>query len=232
MASTANNQFIARATGGFFFQDDSSLDNQGGCINTTTGAYLTQGGVWTNNSDATLKENFTAVDGRAVLSQVARLPISTWNYKAEADSVRHMGPTAQDFYAAFAVGNDDRHIGTVDSGGVALAAIQGLNAVVEEKDARIAALEVRAGTLESQNGELEGKVAELASQNEELEARLAAVEAAVGAPGAQRAAGRAPAGAMATVALGLSLAGALVFRVRRGSTARAPRMNSLIRKTR
>jgi hypothetical protein len=33
---------------------------------------------------------------------------------------------AQDFYKAFGLGLDDKHITTIDEGGVALAAIQGL----------------------------------------------------------------------------------------------------------
>jgi hypothetical protein len=33
---------------------------------------------------------------------------------------------AQDFYAAFAVGEDDRHVTSIDEGGVALTAIKGL----------------------------------------------------------------------------------------------------------
>jgi hypothetical protein len=40
---------------------------------------------------------------------------------------------AQDFYAAFGLGEDDKHITTSDEGGVALAAIQGLNAKLEAK---------------------------------------------------------------------------------------------------
>jgi hypothetical protein len=48
---------------------------------------------------------------------------------------------AQDLHAAFGLGEDDKHIATVDADGVALAAIQGLHAIVREKDARIAALE-------------------------------------------------------------------------------------------
>ena len=42
---------------------------------------------------------------------------------------------AQDFYAAFGIGADDKHISAVDEGGVALAAIQGLNQKLNEKDA-------------------------------------------------------------------------------------------------
>jgi hypothetical protein len=40
--------------------------------------------------------------------------------------VRHIGPTAQDFYRAYVLGLDDKHIATIDEGGVALAGIQGL----------------------------------------------------------------------------------------------------------
>ena len=54
---------------------------------------------------------------------------------------RHLGPTAQDFRAAFGLGEDDTTISTVDEQGVALAAIQGLYAVVQAKDGRIAVLD-------------------------------------------------------------------------------------------
>ena len=65
------------------------------------------------------------------------MPISTWNYKAQTDSVRHMGPMAQDFHAAFGLGVSDKLIDTIDPDGVALAAIQGLK---QEKDAEIQVL--------------------------------------------------------------------------------------------
>ena len=55
---------------------------------------------------------------------------------------------AQDFYAAFNIGSDDKHISTVDEGGVALAAIQGLNEKLKEKDAKIEAMEKRLADLE------------------------------------------------------------------------------------
>jgi len=50
--------------------------------------------------------------------------------------------------AAFNVGADDKHIATVDEGGVALAAIQGLNEKLKEKDTRIESLEKRLADLE------------------------------------------------------------------------------------
>jgi len=83
-------------------------------------------------SDRHAKENFRPVHPREVLEKVARLPISEWQYKSRGD-VRHIGPMAQDFHAAFAVGMDDRHITSVDADGVALAAIQGLNEKLEER---------------------------------------------------------------------------------------------------
>jgi hypothetical protein len=47
---------------------------------------------------------------------------------------------AQDFHAAFALnGEDDRSIATVDPDGVALAAIQGLNAKLERENAELRA---------------------------------------------------------------------------------------------
>jgi hypothetical protein len=147
MASSANNQFIARASGGFFLQSDSTLDSQGGFINTTTGAFLSNVGVWTNASDAALKTDFTPVDPAGVLDQVADMPVTSWSYRAEPGVV-HIGPTAQDFHAAFGLGSDDETIGTVDADGVALAAIQGLNEKVEEKDARLAELESRLAAVE------------------------------------------------------------------------------------
>ena len=112
-------------------------------------AHLTAGGAWTNASDRNVKANFAPVDSRAVLDKVLGLPISTWNYKAEDAATRHLGPMAQDFAAAFALGSDDKSISTVDEEGVALAAVQGLYQVMQEKDARITQLENEVAQLKS-----------------------------------------------------------------------------------
>ena len=108
-------------------------------------------GSLVGSSDRNAKENIQPVDSRAVLDKVASMPVSEWSYKHDPSS-RHVGPMAQDFYAAFGLGYDDKGIATVDADGVALAAIQGLNRKVEEqlksKDARIAELEERLARLE------------------------------------------------------------------------------------
>lgn len=76
------------------------------------------GGGMGSISDRNLKENFAPVDSQDILARINRLPISTWNYKFDDTAVRHLGPMAQDFAAAFGVGNDDRHINSIDEGGV------------------------------------------------------------------------------------------------------------------
>src|SRR5258708_4061160 len=72
-------------------------------------------------SDRNLKENFTPVDVCAVLEKLAQIRVSTWNYKSDSRNVRHIGPMAQDFARAFGVGDSDRVIHNVDSGGVTMA---------------------------------------------------------------------------------------------------------------
>jgi len=96
--------------------------------------------AFSSSSDRNLKENFAPVSPREVLEKVAALPISRWNFKGD-DATPHVGPMAQDFHAAFGLGEDDKHIATVDADGVALAAIQGLNQKLGEKETRIQSLE-------------------------------------------------------------------------------------------
>ena len=78
-------------------------------------------------------------------------------------AIRHIGPMAQDFYAAFGVGPDDKHITTVDADGVALAAIQGLNQKVEaqqselqQKQTEITELKARMEKLEQRMNQKNG----------------------------------------------------------------------------
>ncbi|MDP9225986.1 MAG: tail fiber domain-containing protein [Actinomycetota bacterium] len=81
----------------------------------------------------------------AVLEELARLPISTWRYMWDAPDVRHLGPMAQDFAAAFGLGEDERLIDTIDADGVNMAATQALYNRVRALEARLAKLEARPG---------------------------------------------------------------------------------------
>lgn len=61
---------------------------------------------------------------------MASLPVSTWSYKGEED-VRHLGPMAQDWYAAFGLGPDDRSVHMIDANGVAIVAMKALHRMVQ-----------------------------------------------------------------------------------------------------
>lgn len=118
---------------------------------TGNGAYLSPGGTWTNGSSRQFKHALQAVNSGAILEKVVSLPLSTWEYKGSAEG-RHLGPMAEDFAAAFELGRDTQRIATVDEGGVALAAIQGLNQKLERENAQLRssleALERRLSKLE------------------------------------------------------------------------------------
>ena len=98
---------------------------------------------WSAVSDSALKRNIREVDYHEVLEKVAALPISQWSYEAQDESIEHIGPMAQDFYRLFNLGEDDKHINTLDPDGVALAAIKALY----EKSKRVDALETELAEL-------------------------------------------------------------------------------------
>ncbi len=155
LISTGRNQFLVRATGGVWFGNNSTVSfPNGSFLATSTGAHLTTGGTWTNSSDENHKENFRPVDGEALLKALAILPIQRWNYKAENDTVLHIGPTAQAFRAAFGLGHDEKHIATVDADGVALAAIQALTRRLARERERTARLAAEVAMLKQQQVEM------------------------------------------------------------------------------
>ncbi len=149
---STTNSFHVRATGGARFVTNT---------NNNSGPYVNPGGTaWNAGSHSSLKTDFAAVDPRAVLEGLAGLPLTTWRLRDGEPGVRHLGPMAEDFYAAFGLGDGDRAINTLDADGVAFAAIQGLYSLVQEQAALLAALQ---------------------AEHAALAARLAAVEQAVAA---------------------------------------------------
>jgi hypothetical protein len=137
---------IALAVGGLASQPPTNV-----MLYVSASGVCTPSGTITVCSDRNAKEEFAPVSPAEILDKVSRLPVSEWSYKTDART-RHVGPVAQDFYSAFNLGMDDKHIAPMDESGVALAAIQGLNqkleSVVKEKDAKIRELENRLEKLE------------------------------------------------------------------------------------
>jgi hypothetical protein len=135
----------------------SYFGQSGTMIATSTGAYLSSGGTWTNASDVNRKHLFAAVSGEDVLSRLRAMDIQSWSYRTEDDEIRHIGPTAQDFRAAFGLGKDEISIATVDADGVALAGVKALEARTTTQSERIE-------RLERENAELRAQLAALAEQ--------------------------------------------------------------------
>jgi Chaperone of endosialidase len=160
LQSNASNQFMVRAAGGVYFGTNGAgvPPFYGGA----TGCFIgSGGGAWSCTSDVNTKANFTAVDTRQVLEEVASLPITSWNFKTQEDTIRHIGPMAQDFYSAFGMGEDERYINSMDADGVALASIQGLYSMVQEKDTKLADQETTIAAQEQRISDLETRLAEL-----------------------------------------------------------------------
>ena len=127
-ASTTTNQVSFRCQGGVRFTSASGAANQ-------TVAWTPGSASWSFSSDRNLKELFTAVNAESILEKVSKLPLTEWNYKGYEQ--RHIGPMAQDFHALFPLNDNDKMLEDADLHGVALAAIQGLNQKLHEKDTEI-----------------------------------------------------------------------------------------------
>jgi hypothetical protein len=109
------------------------------------------------------------VDVDAILDDVGTLDVRTWRYTAEdGGTVERVGPAAEEFYETVGLWEDaDRAAGDAD--GVALAAIQGLTAVVETQRER----------LDTQERRIEAQRETIAEQRDDLESLRSTVESIV-----------------------------------------------------
>jgi len=154
------NSFNARATGGFYFS--TSCDMPGTPI--SSGVSVPPGGsAWVALSDSTAKHSIRPVDGMEVLEKLEQLNIHRWKYKAQGDGADHIGPMAQDFYRLFQVGEDDKHISTLDPDGVALAAAKALYAQNQSQQAEIEVLKAQLAGQSDQMGALKAQMSALES---------------------------------------------------------------------
>lgn len=126
------------------FQDNAGDD----LMVLDTDGDLTLTGTLAQLSRRDSKEHFSPVDHRALLATLKGLPISTWNYRHQPAEQRHIGPVAEDFHAAYGLGESPEHIAASDMAAVALAASQALVREVEARDDRIAELEDRLARME------------------------------------------------------------------------------------
>jgi hypothetical protein len=103
---------------------------------------------WTCPSDRNLKDHFVVADTRTILERLEAMPVYYYQMRGARLPLRYLGPTAQDFKAAFALGGDDTKINTANEQGVALAAIKGLYEKLQQDEAKMATQDARIATLE------------------------------------------------------------------------------------
>ena len=124
--------------------------------------------AYTFTSDKNQKENFQSVNAEDVLTKLAHLPVSTWNYIGhDPKQFRHYGPVAQDFFAAF--GHDgvgmigtDTTINSGDMEGILMIAVQAL----ERRTSELATLKAENADLKSRLEKLERSTASFVAKAE------------------------------------------------------------------
>jgi len=160
--AVANNEFAVRAAGGYRFRTNATL---------TTGCNLPAGsGVFSCSSSRTLKDHFATVDGEDLLSRVRTVPVNFWSYTAEGAQVRHLGPFAEDFRAAFGLGVDNTSIGLLDIDGVNFAAARALEARTTTQAAQIQTLQAENATLRQDNARIQEQLRQLQEAVRQLQA--------------------------------------------------------------
>lgn len=154
-SNDANFRIAHRNNAGAFFEH-LALNGDGSAVvrsnpaNTAVGVSLAVGaGSWSSLSDRAVKTDVRTIDPQQVLARLNAMPISEWRYIGQQPGVRHIGPMAQDFRAAFGLGENDTTINTVDADGIALAAIQGLSQQVAEAKAENDTLRAKLAELEA-----------------------------------------------------------------------------------
>lgn len=129
-------------------------------------------GALTQGSDVNNKLDVTPVNSTDILDRVMELPIAFWRYRDDGTQSRHIGPMAQDFAQLFGVGADETRISTLDTSGVALAAVQALTTRLTEEQMRVS-------KLADDNDRLTRENARALEENEALHQRLARLESVV-----------------------------------------------------
>ena len=134
-----------------------------------TGDVRSATGTFGTLSDRAAKTNLLPVDGAEILGRIANLPILEWNYSHQSDTVRHIGPMAQDFFKAFGLFGSNKMIAITDLAGVALAGIKELNEAMNRKDDEL-------DQLKAENAALASDLEALQSENTVLKNRLDRIE--------------------------------------------------------
>lgn len=158
--STAENQFMVKASGGTIFYTNVGL---------TTGVRLLPGaGAWSILSDRNQKENIVQLNGADYLSRLKTIDVYSWSYKSQDSTITHIGPMAQDFFTTFELGTDSTTINSGDFDGVNLLLLKALDekmTLLEQEQQRIVDLERQLIELQEQRKKIEELLKELERKN-------------------------------------------------------------------
>lgn len=132
---TPNGAAVLGASGaGFAAYFTGGADGPGNC-------YYRGGASWSCSAPAAAMKHVSAPDYGELLNKLEALPINYYELDKAGHPSRNLGPSAEDFRAAFNLGNDDpKVISDGDVRGVALAAAKGLYVKLKADEAEIAAL--------------------------------------------------------------------------------------------
>lgn len=136
-----------------------------------SGVYMRHGqSGWSNYCNRNLKENFEQIDGEMILNKIKSIPITKWNYKADENKEKYIGPMAQDFYAAFQLnGTDSMGINSISIDGINLIGVQALEKRTAAIQKTIDMLVKRNELLMSENEYLKEQLIEFKNVKEELD---------------------------------------------------------------
>jgi trimeric autotransporter adhesin len=158
--SQADNEFRIRANGGIRLRVSTAANGNTPGAGGNVGCDLTFAvPSWTCASSRDVKENFKAVKGEQILSQLRNMPVLSFNYIDDKTKTRSMGPVAEDFYKAFRLGDNDKSINFMNMAGVSLAGVK--------------ALEERTAKLQQENDQLKATIASITARLNRMEKRSA-----------------------------------------------------------
>ena len=104
-------------------------------VNGNYSAYMNAGGIISNVSSKSKKENFENLDKQDILQRINNLNLERWNYTCEEDNIKRIGPYAEEFHNEFNLGGkDNTMIATYDVAGVSIVGIQALSELVKSQE--------------------------------------------------------------------------------------------------
>ena len=124
MTNTTNGKvwFFRHTSGGDFSFDDPQSAGLEARLDSSGNFFLK--GTLSQGSSRALKENLEPANGTKVLKMLDQLDLYEWSYIDQ--SGRHFGPMAEDFSAAYGLGESRAKIAPADMAGVALASAKAL----------------------------------------------------------------------------------------------------------